>query len=80
MSKFTLFRQEMILLVEKRNPIPIGEAVSQIMNYRLKGSTEYISINESYGRFLSEDLIATSNVPTSTGHHMMDLPFVQSIL
>ncbi|MDR4945904.1 molybdopterin molybdotransferase MoeA [Neobacillus cucumis] len=50
-------------MVEKRNPIPIGEAVSQIMNYRLKGSTEYISINESYGRFLSEDLIATSNVP-----------------
>lgn len=53
----------MILLVEKRNPIPIGEAVSQIMNYRLKGSIEYVSINESYGRFLSEDLIATSNVP-----------------
>ncbi|MBM7653709.1 molybdopterin molybdotransferase MoeA [Neobacillus cucumis] len=50
-------------MVEKRNPIPIGEAVSQIMNYRLKGSIEYVSINESYGRFLSEDLIATSNVP-----------------
>jgi len=29
----------------------------------LHGVTEYISINESYGRFLSEDLIATSDVP-----------------
>ena len=33
------------------------------MNHQISGGTEYVSINESYGRYLSEDLIATSNVP-----------------
>jgi molybdopterin molybdotransferase len=50
-------------LLERRNPISIGEAVRQIMNHQISGVTEYVSINESYGRYLSEDLIATSNVP-----------------
>lgn len=50
-------------MVEKRNPIPIGEAVERIMNKKLAGSTELVSINESYGRFLSEDLVATHDVP-----------------
>ncbi|PLS02946.1 molybdopterin molybdotransferase MoeA [Neobacillus cucumis] len=50
-------------MLERRNPIPIGEAVKQIMQHQLNGVTEYVSINESYGRYLSEDLIATSNVP-----------------
>jgi len=50
-------------LLERRNPISIGEAVRQIMNHQISGGTEYVSINESYGRYLSEDLIATSNVP-----------------
>ena len=51
------------MLLEKRNPIQIGEAVQKVMKHQLHGVTEYISINESYGRFLSEDLIATSDVP-----------------
>ena len=50
-------------MLERRNPISIGEAVRQIMNHQISGGTEYVSINESYGRYLSEDLIATSNVP-----------------
>ncbi|WP_160724673.1 molybdopterin molybdotransferase MoeA [Bacillus sp. USDA818B3_A] len=50
-------------MLEKRNPIPIAEAVKQIMNHQLTGETEYVSINKSYGRYLSEDLIATSDVP-----------------
>ena len=50
-------------MLERRNPISIGEAVRQIMNHQISGVTEYVSINESYGRYLSEDLIATSNVP-----------------
>lgn len=56
-------RQELIYLLERRNPILIGEAVKQIMKHRISGVTEYVSISESYGRYLSEDLIATSNVP-----------------
>ncbi|CAH2713502.1 Molybdopterin molybdenumtransferase [Neobacillus rhizosphaerae] len=51
------------MLLERRKPIPIGEAVKRIMENPLQGVTEYVSINESYGRYLSEDLIATSDVP-----------------
>ncbi|MBO0961223.1 molybdopterin molybdotransferase MoeA [Neobacillus sp. MM2021_6] len=50
-------------MIERRKPIPIGEAVEKIMEHQLQGVTEYVSINESFGRFLSEDLIATSDVP-----------------
>lgn len=50
-------------MIERRNPIAIGEAVKKIMMHQLKGKTEYVSIVESYGRYLSEDLIATSDVP-----------------
>ncbi|WP_066071087.1 molybdopterin molybdotransferase MoeA [Neobacillus soli] len=50
-------------MLERRKPIPIGEAVKKIMEYQLQGVTEHVSINESFGRYLSEDLIATSDVP-----------------
>jgi molybdopterin molybdotransferase len=50
-------------MLERRNPISIGDAVKKVMEYRLTGKTEFVSIEESYGRFLSEDLIATSDVP-----------------
>ncbi|WP_040204581.1 molybdopterin molybdotransferase MoeA [Neobacillus jeddahensis] len=50
-------------MLERRKPIPIGEAVKRIMEHQIQGVTEHVSINESYGRFLSEDLVATSNVP-----------------
>lgn len=53
----------MFNLFERRKPIPIGDAVKKIMEYQLKGETEYVSIEGSFGRFLSEDLIATSDVP-----------------
>jgi len=49
--------------LERRIPISIGEAVKKIMEHQLQGVTEHVSINESFGRFLSEDLIATSDVP-----------------
>lgn len=52
-----------IYMVEFRKPISIGEAVTRIMNYSTIGKTEYVSINDSYGRFLSEDLVATDDVP-----------------
>jgi len=61
--KLICFLQELSELLERRKPIPIGDAVNKIMEYQLNGKTEYISIDESYGRFLSEDLLATSDVP-----------------
>ena len=50
-------------MLEIRKPIPIGEAVNRIMKFAEKGSTEFVSINESYGRYLSEELVATNHVP-----------------
>lgn len=50
-------------MVEFRKPIPIGEAVERIMANQISGKTEYVSINDSFGRFLSEDLLATEDVP-----------------
>src|SRR3954452_7204385 len=58
-----MLRQELLELLERRKPIPIGEAVKKIMEYQLSGKTEFVSIDESYGRYLSEDLKATSDVP-----------------
>lgn len=50
-------------MFERRQPIPIGEAVRKIMEFELLGAIEHVSIDESYGRFLSEDLTATCDVP-----------------
>lgn len=50
-------------MLEKRNPIPVGDAVQRVMNNIIIGQTEYIPITQSYGRYLSEDLVATSDVP-----------------
>lgn len=50
-------------MFERRKPISIGEAVAKIMDHKLNGQTEYVSIDESFGRYLSEDLTATSDVP-----------------
>ncbi|MDZ5470314.1 gephyrin-like molybdotransferase Glp [Bacillus sp. 31A1R] len=50
-------------MVERRMPIPVGEAVSKIMNYKRNGETEFVSIYDSYNRYLSEDLVATHDVP-----------------
>jgi molybdopterin molybdotransferase len=50
-------------MLEKRSPISVGEAVRRVMKYKLMGQTEYIPIAQAFGRYLSEDLIATNNVP-----------------
>lgn len=50
-------------LLERRTPIAVGVAVEKIMEHQLTGITEFVSIDESFGRFLSEDLTATSDVP-----------------
>lgn len=50
-------------MVEKRTPIQVGEAVKKVMSHSICGKQELVSLNESYGRFLSEDLVATSDVP-----------------
>lgn len=46
-----------------RKPISIGEAVQKVMEHQCSGQTEFVSIDKSFGRFLSRDLTATCNVP-----------------
>lgn len=47
-----------------RKPIPINEAVEKVMNYRLKGKKEKVSIHDCDNRRLAEPIIATNNVPS----------------
>ncbi|WP_163102073.1 gephyrin-like molybdotransferase Glp [Peribacillus alkalitolerans] len=50
-------------MLEKRTPIPVNEAVTRVMEYKMEGCTEEVLIEESFGRFLGHDLIATHDVP-----------------
>lgn len=50
-------------MVERRKPIPIGEAVHKVMEFSKKGIVEFVSIFESHNRYLAEDLTATCDVP-----------------
>ncbi len=50
-------------MFERRTPIAIGDAVKKIMEYQTSGTPELVSIDDSYGRFLAENLIATCDVP-----------------
>ncbi|MFJ8354267.1 gephyrin-like molybdotransferase Glp [Bacillus paramycoides] len=50
-------------MVEKRIPIPVAEAVTRVMEYAHRGETEKVSLIESYGRILGEDVVADHDVP-----------------
>ncbi|MHC2835427.1 molybdopterin molybdotransferase MoeA [Bacillus sp. F9_6S_D1_P_5] len=50
-------------MLEKRIPIPVAEAVAGVMEYVYQGEIEKISLIESYGRTLGEDIIADHDVP-----------------
>lgn len=50
-------------MLEKRIPIPVAEAVARVMKYAHQGEIEKVSLIESYGRILGEDVIADHDVP-----------------
>ncbi|MDL4841925.1 molybdopterin molybdotransferase MoeA [Aquibacillus rhizosphaerae] len=50
-------------MVERRKPIKVNEAIERLMVYSVKGNQEMIPIEQSYGRFLGEELIADHDVP-----------------
>ncbi|KMQ06268.1 MULTISPECIES: molybdopterin molybdotransferase MoeA [Bacillus] len=50
-------------MLEKRIPIPVAEAVARVMEYAYQGEIEKVSLIESYGRTLGEDVIADHDVP-----------------
>ncbi len=50
-------------MIEIRTPIPVSEAVNLVMGHAVCGSAEHIPLEESYGRFLAQDLVAEHDVP-----------------
>ncbi|SHF91917.1 molybdopterin molybdotransferase MoeA [Ornithinibacillus halophilus] len=50
-------------MVERRKPIKVNEAVTRVMRYAKQGSVKFVPIEESYGEFLADDLIADHPVP-----------------
>ncbi|QWH42105.1 molybdopterin molybdotransferase MoeA [Bacillus mycoides] len=50
-------------MLQKRISIPVAEAVTRVMEYARQGETEEVSLIESYGRILGEDVIADHDVP-----------------
>ncbi|OJD64394.1 gephyrin-like molybdotransferase Glp [Bacillus sp. NH11B] len=50
-------------MLEKRIPIPVAEAVARVMEYAYQGETEKVSLIDSYGRILGEDVAADHDVP-----------------
>lgn len=50
-------------MVEKRVAIPVAEAVAKVMKYAWQGEIETVSIMDSYGRILGEDVVADHDVP-----------------
>lgn len=50
-------------MVERRKPIKVNEALKRVMDYAREGKMEHVPIEESYGRFLAENLVADHHVP-----------------
>lgn len=51
-------------MAEKRTPIKVSDAVQKVMAYASRGQAEQVPLENSYGRFLAEDLIADHDVPS----------------
>ncbi|MDN4523691.1 molybdopterin molybdotransferase MoeA [Fictibacillus fluitans] len=49
--------------IEKREIIPVWDAVTKVLKYQLELSLETVSLEESDGRYLGEDILATHDVP-----------------
>src|SRR5690606_36264513 len=50
-------------MIERRTPIPVPEAVSRVMEYAGEAKSEVVPIENCYGRYLAEDLVADHDVP-----------------
>lgn len=50
-------------MVEKRNPIPVSEAVERVLKHALPLGAEKVELEESYGRILAEPIVARNDVP-----------------
>ncbi|MFB4162516.1 gephyrin-like molybdotransferase Glp [Alteribacillus sp. JSM 102045] len=51
-------------MVEKRTPLPVAEAVEQVMNHTQNQKKEWVALEKAHGRYLAEDLKADHDVPS----------------
>ncbi|EHJ09025.1 molybdopterin molybdotransferase MoeA [Staphylococcus simiae] len=51
------------MVVEKRNPIPVKEAIERIVKQQSSMGTLTVSLNDSLGHILAEDIVATYDIP-----------------
>lgn len=51
------------MVVERRKPIPIGEAVGRVLQHSLQLDEEHVHIETSLDRILAEDVVADHDVP-----------------
>ncbi|MHD0397033.1 molybdopterin molybdotransferase MoeA [Staphylococcus simulans] len=49
--------------VEKRNPIAVKEAIKRVVAQTFRTETQQVPLNESLGYILSEDIVATYEIP-----------------
>ena len=66
-------------MLAKRIPIPVAETVARVMKYAHQGETEEVSLIESYGRTLGEDVIADHDVRILIALRTTGLRFEQKI-
>ncbi len=50
-------------MLDKRKPIPVGEAVQRVMELAGQQQIELVSLQAAYGRVLAEDVAADADVP-----------------
>ncbi|WP_077622200.1 gephyrin-like molybdotransferase Glp [Sediminibacillus massiliensis] len=50
-------------MVEKRKPIPVEKAVDLVMDRKIQGNTEIVSLEQADNRRLAEEIIATHPIP-----------------
>ncbi|KPN95403.1 gephyrin-like molybdotransferase Glp [Lysinibacillus sp. ZYM-1] len=50
-------------MLEKRQPIPVAEAVQRVMDYAFQAKREFVPLPQAQGRFIAEDIVADHDVP-----------------
>lgn len=51
------------MVVEKRNPIPVKEAIQRIVNQQSSMPAITVALEKSLNHILAEDIVATYDIP-----------------
>lgn len=66
--------------VEKRNPIPVKEAINRVVQQDIYLNTAEVKLEDSLGYVLAEDIVATYDIIVLINHLMTGLLFEVKIL